>query len=99
LVKRRTQIPASWTLTPALRAYAIERGIPAARVDDFAAEFKEYWRADGRVKLDWDMAFQVRVRDQGGRFQARASPSNGREERASAYDFARLGGVDVGGRR
>lgn len=77
--KPRRRIPDSWRLTPTLRGYAIDHGIPASEVEEFAAEFKRYWQGDGRPKADWDLTFMGRVRDQAGRYQARASPngSNG----------------------
>jgi hypothetical protein len=86
--KRRRQIPATWALTPELREYAIKHGIPADRVDDFAEEFKTYWRGDGRVKADWDATFQVRARDQAWRYAARAGPNG--QRRITMDDLDRL---------
>jgi hypothetical protein len=97
--KRRTRIPETWEMTPELRVYAVEHGIPSDRVDEFGSEFKRYWRSDGGLKADWDLTFMNRARDQAWRFQARASPQAKHDGRASAYDFARLAGVDVGGER
>lgn len=75
--KPRKRIPHDWALTDKLRAYAVEWGVPANRVDELAEEFVRYWRSDGRVKADWDLTFMGRVRDVAGRYSARASP-NGR---------------------
>jgi hypothetical protein len=87
-VDRRKRIPEDWQPSEALAAYAMEWGIPADQVSAFAEEFKLYWLGDGRPKVNWDLAFQGRVRDQAHRYKARASPA--RNGRATAQDFLDL---------
>jgi hypothetical protein len=74
---RRKRIPDDWQPSEALCAYAVEWGIPADQVSGFAEEFKLYWLGDGRPKVNWDLAFQGRVRDQAHRYKGRASPNGG----------------------
>lgn len=88
--KPRKRIPDSWAMTDELRRYAVEHGIPAGRVEEFADEFKRYWKSDGGVKADWDLTFMNRARDQAWRYQARSAGANGGERRASPAGFARI---------
>jgi hypothetical protein len=52
-----TALPASWAVTPALRAYA-EREVPGVDVDREEAKFRDHAATHGRLAHNWDAAFR-----------------------------------------
>ena len=61
--KRGTRLPADWTLSPELRAWAIAEGL--ADPDREAAKFRDHWTAKAgkdATKLDWAATWRTWVR-------------------------------------
>jgi hypothetical protein len=42
--------------------------LPNGTIDTIAAEFHAYWKSDGRVKADWDLAFRHRLHEIAGTY-------------------------------
>lgn len=54
--ERGSRLPVDWQPSPAEVAFALDRGMPRARVDNEAEKFRNYWTAKsgtGATKRDW----------------------------------------------
>lgn len=63
--KRGQRISPDWRPSVDDREYAVTAGVPAARVDRLAEEFRDYWLGASQVtawKLDWSATWRNQVR-------------------------------------
>jgi|SRR5215467_370631 len=65
--KRGTRIPPDFAITDDLYDYAASKGVSRAEAEDETEGFKLYWEAESgkhATKLDWNMTWKNRIRDQ-----------------------------------
>ncbi|MCC5574534.1 hypothetical protein IMZ11_02625 [Microtetraspora sp. AC03309] len=61
--KRKTKIPASFAVTPAMRSWAAETA-PVVDIDFETAQFVDHWTAKGELRLDWVASWRTWMRNQ-----------------------------------
>lgn len=59
--KRRIRIPKDFALTPDLRAFATDRGVPDGDVGAMFEHFRNHHTAKGSTMIDWDAAWRTWV--------------------------------------
>lgn len=79
--KRGTRLPDNWQPNAEERAFAVGRGLDPIET---AAQFCDYWHAEGKTKLDWHKTWQVWCRNQ--------RTSNKRPEKLSPVTKMLIGG-------
>jgi len=60
-IGRGTRLPVDWQLTSSEVSFALDRGMPRARVDTEAEKFRNYWTAKsgtGATKRDWSATWR-----------------------------------------
>ena len=60
-VEKATQFPPDFKLTPELKTYAIQKGIPEHNVRDCFEHFENHHRAKGSTMKDWNRAWYTWV--------------------------------------
>jgi len=60
-VEKATQFPPEFKLTPELKTYAIQKGIPEQNVRDCFEHFENHHRAKGSTMKDWSRAWYTWV--------------------------------------
>jgi hypothetical protein len=97
--KRAKALLDTWVPTEADLDWAMSEGFSAAVVKHELFKFTDHFTANGKTMKDWSAAWRNWMRRSREFGQARASPQAPDNGRASAYDFARLAGADIGGKR
>lgn len=81
--KRGRRLPADWKPNDHHRLLGKTLGLNHPQFDEVAVEFSDYWHAEAGArarKIDWDLTFTNRLKDQAKRIKlmaARSKPHNG----------------------
>lgn len=100
--ERATRLPESWDVTEELLTFAETLGMTRKETCDAAAEFRDYWgsRGDTRArKLNWNLTFQVRLREVAARSGANRRTLAEPDARRANTDSRRDAWVSVVARR
>jgi hypothetical protein len=82
--KRKTKIPESFAVTPAMRSWATET-VPVVDIDFETAQFIDHYTGKGELRLDWVASWRTWMRNQ-QRWTQQRQPNNVRHLRPTGTD-------------
>ena len=104
---RGSRLPADWQPSPSEAAFALDRGMPQARLNTEAEKFRNYWTAKsgaGATKRDWSATWRnwiITAMERGSPFgdaktNIRSSGPRGPSHSTLALDWARRAAENPG---